>query len=54
VATVANFAGNVKKEAPCKKGFSRKRGKCVKHQSKKRHRKHSKSKKANREQGAQR
>jgi hypothetical protein len=51
-ATAANSAGNVKKEAPCKKGFSRKRGKCVKHQSKKRHRKHAK--KANREQGAQR
>jgi hypothetical protein len=51
-ASAASTVGNVKKEAPCKKGFSRKRGKCVKHQSKKRHRKHAK--KANREQGAQR
>ncbi len=50
-ASAASTAGNLK-EAPCKRGFSRKRGKCVKKQSKKRHRKHSK--KANREQGAQR
>ncbi len=49
VASSVSTAGNVK-EAACRRGLSRKRGKCVKQQSKKRHRKHAK--KANHEQGA--